>query len=150
MSLKEKILKELSLSMKNREIEKLKVLRLISAGIKNKEIELRPKKSTDADILAVLKKQIKQVKESLDYCKKANRKEDIQKGEFELSVLESFVPKGPSEEELKKMLFEVITESKAQSIKDMGTVMKKLMTKTKGLVDGQQLSQMVRFELSRL
>ena len=149
MTLKEKILKELSSAMKNKERERLKALRLLSSSIKNKEIELRPKSLTDADVLAVLKKQIKQVKESLDYYKKADRKDEIQKGGFELSVLESFAPAGPSPEELKKIVLEVISESKAQSIKDMGIVMKEAMAKTKGLADGRRLSQIVRSELSR-
>ena len=149
MPLKEKILKELSSAMKNKERERLKALRLLSSSIKNKEIELRPKSLTDADTLTVLKKQIKQVKESLDYYKKADRKDEIQKEEFELSVLESFAPAGPSPEELKKIVLEVISESKAQSIKDMGMVMKEVMAKTKGLADGRQLSQIVRSELSR-
>ena len=150
MSLKEKILKELAVSMKQKNKEKVKVLRFASSAIKNKEIEIRPKDLTDEHVISVLKKQIKQIKESLEHYNKAGYSDQIKEEEFQLSVLQSYLPAALSVEDLKKAIHEVIAETQAVSIKDMGVVMKGVMAKTKGSADGQMLSQMVREELSHL
>ena len=150
MSLKEKILKELSASMKQRDRAKVKVLRFLSSAIKNKEIEIRPKELNDEHVISVLKKQIKQNQESLEHYKQAGYSDQIKEEEFQLSVLQTYLPELLSPEELKKITLEVITEHKASSLKDMGLVMKEVMAKTKGSADGKQLSQIVREELSKL
>lgn len=150
MSLKEQILKEMSASMKLKDMEKLKVLRFANSAIKNKEIELRPKALTDEHVFSVLKKQIKQIKESLEYYKKAGYSDRVKAEEFQLSVLQSYLPTALSSEDLKKMVLEVIAETQAGSIKDMGSVMKGVMAKAKGSADGKILSQIVREELSNL
>ena len=150
MSLKKEILKELSSAMKKRDSETLKTLRLLHAGIKNKEIELRPQELKESDVLSVLKKQIKQTKESLEFFEKAGRGDEIQKSKKEISLLSAFLPKAPTAEELKKIVLEVIDEKKAESMKDMGAVMKEAVSRTGGLADGRQLSEMVRSELARL
>ncbi|MCY4321346.1 MAG: GatB/YqeY domain-containing protein [Bdellovibrionaceae bacterium] len=150
MSLKEKILEELSASMKQRDKAKVKILRFINSAIKNKEIEIRPKDLTDEHVISVLKKQIKQINESLEHYKKAGYSDQVKEEEFQISVLKSYLPEGLSSEELKKVVIEVIAETKANSIKDMGVVMKTVMAKTKGLAEGKILSQMVREELSNL
>lgn len=150
MILKEKILKELASAMKNRDLEALKTLRLLHSGIKNKEIERRPQELKDSDVLAVLKKQIKQTKESLEYFEKAQREDEIQKNKQELHVLSAFLPKAPTKEELKELVLAIIKEKKAQSLKDMGAVMKEAVSRTGGLAEGRLLSEIVRAELSRL
>ena len=150
MSLKEEILKQLSSAMKKRDSETLKTLRLLQAGIKNKEIELRPQELKESDVFSVLKKQIKQTKESLEFFEKAGREDEIQKSRKEISLLSAFLPKAPTADELKKIVLEVIDEKKAGSMKDMGAVMKEAVSRTGGLADGRQLSEMVRSELARL
>jgi len=148
MSLKQEILKKLKEAMKSRETETLKTLRLLHSGIKNKEIELRPQELKESDVLAVLKKQIKQSKESLDFFEKAGREDEIQKNKQELSVLETLLPKAPSDEELKTIVLEVIRKINAQSFKDMGRVMKEAVSRTGGLADGKKLSEIVKQALS--
>ena len=150
MSLKAEIFKKLSVTMKNRDLEILKTLRLLQSGIKNKEIELRPKELKESDVLSVLKKQIKQSKESLGFFEKAERQTEIAKLKKELVLLESFLPPVPSAEELKKLVLQVIDEKKASSMKDMGAVMKEVVSRTGGAAEGRQLSEMVRSELARL
>ena len=150
MSLKGKILEELSAGMKQRDTARVKVLRYVSSAIKNKEIEIRPKDLTDEHVVSVLKKQIKQIKESLEHYKKAGYDDQVKEEEFQLSVLQSYLPKSLSPEDLKKVVLEVIAENQANSIKDMGIVMKGVMAKTRGSADGKQLSQIVREELSNL
>lgn len=150
MSLKEKILKEMSASMKLKDMEKVKALRFVNSGIKNKEIEIRPKELTDEHVISVLKKQIKQIQESLEHYKKAGYSDRVKEEEFQLSVLQSYLPAALSFEDLKKKVQEEIEEIQAASLKDMGAVMKGVMAKTKGSADGKMLSQIVREELSNL
>ena len=150
MSLKEQISKDMTDSMKDRNLARVKTLRFLNSAIKNKEIDIRPESLTDDHIMGVLKKQIKQIKESLEYYKKADYKEQAGEETFQLAVLESFLPQPLSEEELTKIVHQVIGELKAHSIKDMGIVMKTVMSKTKGSADGKILSQIVRGELSKL
>ena len=135
--------------MKDRDTETLKTLRLLHSGIKNKEIEMRPQELKESDVLSVLKKQIKQTKESLEFFEKAEREDEIQKNKKELSLLSGFLPQAPTEAELKKIVLQVIDEKKAQSLKDMGAVMKEAVSRTGGMADGRQLSEIVRAELSR-
>ena len=150
MSLKEQISKDLTTCMKKRDLPRVKTLRFLQAAIKNKMIELRPEPLKDEHIVGILKKQSKQLKESLEYYKKAGYKDQIDEDEFQLSVLKSYLPKTLSEDELKKIVCKEISHLKAQSLKDMGSVMKAVMTKAKGSADGSMLSQIVREELSKI
>ena len=150
MLLKDQIAKSMKDSMKEKDMARVKVLRFLNSAIKNKEIELRPESLTDHHIVGVLQKQIKQIKESLEHYKKAGYRDQASEEEFQLSVLESYLPKSLSEKELKQIVSQVIAELKPQSLKDMGSVMKTTMAKARGLVDGKLLSQIVREELSKL
>lgn len=150
MSLKEQILTDMKTAMKDRDAGRVKILRFLNSAIKNKEIELRPTALIDAHVVGVLRKQIKQIQDSLEHYKTAGYKEQIKEEEFQLSVLESYLPKALSEEELKTVVNQVIEEFKAQSLKDMGSVMKAVMAKLKGSADGKLLSQVVRDALSKL
>lgn len=136
--------------MKGRDMARLKVLRFLRSAIKNKEIELRPKPLIDEHVIGVIKKQIKQSQESLEHYKKADYKNQVKEEEFQLSVLESYLPQALSKEETKKIVQQTIAKIKAQSLKDMGNVMKAVMAKAKGAIDGKMLSQIVREELSKL
>ena len=149
MNLKDTISKELSQAVKNKDSEKVKTLRFLMAGFKNKEIEKRPDPLKEEDYFAVLKKQIKQINESLEHYKKAGYKEQAQKEEFQLSQLQPFMPKALSPEELKKKVQELIAKRDSASMKDMGFIMKELMAQTKNSVDGRLLSKLVREELSK-
>lgn len=151
MSLKEKIERDMKIALKNKEGERLKALRFLRAAIKNKEIELRPESISEEQVLAVLKKQIKQIKESIEHYKNSSaHAARLKEEEQSLSVLQNYLPKAPSIEELKKQLEDVILELKPQSIKDMGKVMKAFVSKTGGAADGKLLSEMVRDRLNRI
>ena len=150
MPLKDKILKDIKEQVKARDMARVKVLRFLSSALKNKEIELRPKPLTEQDVLAVIKKQIKQTKESLEHYKSAGYTKQASEDEFQLSVLQAYLPKALSEEELKTMVQQSITETKASSPRDMGQVIKAVMAKAKGSADGKLLSQIVRQELAKL
>lgn len=150
MSLKEQIVIDMKNAMKKRDLARVKVLRFLNSSIKNKEIELRPASLTDEHIIGVMKKQIKQNQEALEHYTKANYTEQATEEKFQLSILQSYLPQTLSAEETTKMVLQSITETKAQSIKDMGSVMKSVMSKAKGSVAGKLLSHIVREELSKL
>ncbi len=150
MSLKNQIAKNMESAMKARDSARVKVLRFLYSAIKNKEIEIRPDPLADNHILGVLKKQIKQIKESLEHYKKAGYKQRAEEEEFQLSVLESYLPRQISEEQLRQIVHQAIAELKAQSIKDMGAVMKRAMAKAQGSADGKMLAEIARHELSKL
>lgn len=150
MSLRDQILKNMESAMKERDMARVKVLRFLNSAIKNKEIELRPHPLTDDHVIGVLKKQLKQGRESLEHYKKADYQDQAKEEEFQLSVLQSYLPKALSKEETAKIVQQSIVEIKAQSLKDMGAVMKAVMAKAKGSADGKLLSQIVREELSKL
>lgn len=151
LTLKEKIGRDMKTALKNKEGDRLKALRFLMAAIKNKEIELRPGSVNGEQVLSVLKKQIKQIKESIEHYKNSSAHADrLKEEEKNLSVLQSYLPEAPSIEELKKQLEDVILDLKPQSIKDMGKVMKVFVSKTGGAVDGKLLSEMVRDRLNSL
>lgn len=150
MSLQDQISQDLAVCIKKRDLARVKVLRFLQAGIKNKAIELRPDPLNEDHIFGVLRKQIKQVKESLEHYQKAGYTDQACEEEFQLSVLQAYLPKTLSEEELKNIVNKVIGELEAQSVKDMGSVMKAVLAQTKGAADGQKLSQIVREELLKL
>ena len=138
-------------ALKNKEAKRLKTLRFLQAAIKNKEIELRPESISNEQVLSVIKKQIKQIKESIEHYKNSSAHVDcLEEEQQNLSILQDYIPKAPSLEELKKQLEEVMVDLKPQSVKDMGKVMKALVSKTGGTADGKQLSEMVRNRLNNL
>ena len=151
MSLKDKIAKEVLQAAKAKDKKRLQALRFLQAAIKNKEIDVRPASLKEEEVLAVLKKQIKQIQESIEGYKQGSGYEDkVKEEEYNLKELQSFLPKALSKEEIKKHLEKAIEEIKPQSIKDMGKVMQALATSTKGAADNKLLAQMVRERLQGL
>ncbi|MCB0412250.1 MAG: GatB/YqeY domain-containing protein [Bdellovibrionales bacterium] len=147
MSLKEQILSDLKEAMKNKEADRLSAIRFLQSAIKNKEIELRPNAITDEDIMVVLKKSVKQRKESIDQYTNAGREDLADKEKFELSVLETYLPEEMSRDQIEKIVAEVIASLGASSMKDMGAVMKASQEKTAGRADGKTLSEVVKSKL---
>lgn len=148
MSLKEKILEDIKSAMKAKEADRLSAIRFLQAAVKNKEIELRPHGITDPDILAVIKKLAKQRKDSITEFEKAGRTDLVDKEKFELTVLEEYLPKQLSADEVKKVVFEVIQSLGAKDIKQMGAVIKEVQARTAGAADGKTISELVKSQLS--
>src|SRR5262245_30429222 len=120
MSLKEKILEDIKTCMKNREADRLSAVRFLQSAVKNKEIELRPQNITNQDILGVVKKLAKQRKDSISEFEKAGRNDLVEKEKFELGVLEGYLPKQLSADEVAKVVADVIQVLGAKDIKQMG------------------------------
>lgn len=142
MSLKEQLEKEMKESMKARDSFKLGVTRFLLAQIKNKEIDLR-KQLSDEDIYKIIQTLVKQRKESISFAEKAGRIDLIEKEKAELSILEGYLPKSLSDEEIISIIKETINELKATP-KDFGKVMKAVMPKVAGRAEGNKVNELVK------
>jgi uncharacterized protein len=148
MDLRSRILEDIKIAMKNKEADRLSAVRLLQAAVKNREIELRPNAIADSDILGVVRKLVKQRKDSIEEFQKAGRTDLVDKEKFELTVLETYLPTQMSFEELIRIVNEVIEAQGANSVKQMGGVIKEVMARTAGLADGKMISELVKSKLT--
>ena len=150
MSLKDQIQKEVIQAVKSRDKARTGVLRFLQSAVKNKEIELRPNSIKEEEVRAVIQKQIKQVRESLECYQSADQQDKVAEEKYKLSVLQAFLPKPLSEKELEEYVEKAVSELQPQSMKDMGKVMQWVMAQTKGAVEGKTLSEKVKNRLQNL
>ena len=144
----EQLQKEMKEAMKSGDKEKLSVIRMLISEIKKVQIDSK-KELTDQDIIKILQKYAKQRKEAIQQYKKANRPDLAEKEQKELEIVEQYLPKPLSKEELEKIIDETISELGASSMKDMGKVMKAITEKVQGRAEGSVISQIVREKLSK-
>ena len=144
MSLREQITNDIKTAMKSKEMDKLNALRLVQSAFKNREIELRPNSMSEDEHIAVLKKLVKQRKESAEIYKTQNR-EDLYDIEMqEMQVIEPYLPKQMSHDEIEAYLNELIGRVGATSVKDMGKVMGAANKELAGKADGRTISEVVK------
>src|SRR5512142_804849 len=122
--------------------------RMALAAIKQAEVDKRTTLD-DAAVIALLQKEIKNRREAIQEAQKANRADLVADNEAEIKVLEGFLPKAMSQEELRALAQQAITETGAASQTDMGKVMKALMPKVAGRAAGDQVSAVVKELLSK-
>ena len=134
-------------ALKEKNAPRVSVLRMLLAALKNKEVE-KIRKLTDDEFFALVKSSINQHIDSVESFKKGNRPELAAKEEAEIVILKEFLPAQLSEEEIIKAMEEAITAVEAKNQRDMGKVIKLLMEKFPGRVDGKVLSSMVLKRLS--
>jgi len=146
--LKKKIDDDLKEALKAKDAIKVSTLRLLKSAIKNLEIE-KQEDLKGEDVVAVIKKQAKQRKDSIEEFKKADRQDLVEKEENELAVLKGYLPEELSQEELAAIVKAAIAQTGASSAKDMGLVIKEVMASAKGRADGKAVSIMVKEELSK-
>ena len=145
-SLKDQILTDMKTAMKDRDSVRLDTLKLVSAECKNQEIELQ-KKLNDVQTVGVLKKQIKHYQESIEQFHKAGRPESAKEQEQRRQILQAYLPQPLTSAALQKAVEEVIAEMGADSIKQMGAVIKQVQSKTAGRADNKSLAKLVRERL---
>ena len=147
MSLRDRFTEDLKQAMKSRDQLRMDVIRLIKAAILNKEIELK-KDLDDAEMSRVMTTLVKQRRESIEHYQKGNRPDLANKELLEIAIIEGYLPKALSTEEIASMVETVIRETGATGPKDMGNVMKAVMARMAGqAVDGKQISDLVRAKL---
>lgn len=147
---KSKLQEELKQSMLAKEELKTSVLRLLLSAINYYEIQKGGAgyQATDEDVLAVIQQQVKQRRDSIEQYSKAERKDLSDKEQKELEILQTYLPAQMSEEEVRTLVKQAISEIGAASISDMGKVMGALMPRVKGKADGSLVSQIVKEFLS--
>lgn len=148
MTLQQKVLDDIKNAMKSKEAERLAAIRFLQSAIKYREIELRPNPINDQEIMGVIRKLVKQRKDSIAEFEKAGRQELVDKEKFELSVLEGYLPQQMSAEQVAKIVEEVIQAQGATTMKQMGAVVKEVMAKTAGQADGKTVSDLVKSKLT--
>ena len=147
MSLKDKIIGDLTTAMKAKDANSLSVLRMVKANIMNRQIE-KGADLTDEEITKALQSLVKQRKDSIDQYEKAGRTELAEKEQTELIVLEEYLPQAASKEEIEQAVTDAISETGASSIKEMGAVMKAAQAKLAGkAADGRLVSETVKAKL---
>ena len=139
MALQEKIDQDMKDAMKTKDADTLSVLRFLKSAVKYAAIE-KTGELTDADVTAVIQKQIKQRRESIQQFSENGRKEMAAKEEKELSILERYLPKQLSDEELQKTVEKEAAVLGATTKKDFGRLMKHLSEKLAGSVDNKRMS----------
>lgn len=142
-ALKDRITEQVKTSMKARELEKVKVLRNVQSVIKQIEID-RKIELDDAGVLEILQKQLKQRQESLTVFQDNGREDLAQKEQFEIDIINEFMPQQMDEAELANLINQEIAAQGASSMQDMGKVMGALKTKTAGRADPAVMSQLVK------
>ena len=150
MSLIEQIQKDITAAMKAREEQRLSTLRMVKTALKNREIE-KMAPLDDKESQQVLSTLIKQRKDSIEQFLKGGRKEMADKEAAEITLIETYLPKAASEEQIVQGVKAVVTEMGSPTMKDMGTVMKNVMARFAGAgirVDGKVVSEAVKRELA--
>jgi uncharacterized protein YqeY len=141
--LKNRLLSNIKEAMLQKDKEKLIVLRSLNAAIKQIEIDKRIELS-DNDIIVILDKQAKQRRESISQFKEANRADLLQKEEYELKLIQSYLPQQLSDDEISQQIKNAITTTSAVSMKDMGKVMALLKPAMQGVADLSIVSKKIR------
>ncbi len=147
MSLAEILSDDLKKALKAGQKDVLSVIRMIKAAVKNKEIE-KGDALSDEEIHGVLMTLAKQRKDSIEQFSKGGRQDLAEIEARELSIIQSYLPKQISKEEVEEIIKNTVTESNANGPKDMGKVMKAVMAKVKGRADGRLVSELVKETLS--
>jgi len=150
MSLSETIQKDIVTAMKAKDEMKLSVLRMAKAAIQLKEVE-KMRKLDEQESIQLLQTLVKQRKESIDQFGKGGRQDLVEKEQKELTLLEAYLPAGASQAEMEAAVTKAVAETGANSIKQMGAVVKAAKNALEGkTVDGKALSDLVRERLSKL
>ena len=146
--MRNQILEDLKTAMKNQDKERLSVIRMVKGAIQMSELNKKHELS-DAEVIDVISKEIKTRKDSINEFKKRNREDLIEKTQKEIDILQTYLPKQLSEEELNEIIDKVFDKVKPESSKDMGMVMKELKPLINGKADMGIVSKIVKTKLEK-
>ena len=145
-TLKERIVAEMKDAMRAKEVVRLEAIRLLRAAIQRREIDERTELGEE-EVLAVVQKMIKQGRDSIEQFEKGGRDDLVQKETATLAVLESYLPEQLDDDKLAALIDQALTETDAQSIRDMGKVMGWLKTRVQGRADMGAVSASIKQKL---
>ena len=147
MSLEERLVEEMKQALKSNDKLRLSTIRMIRTALKNKEIETRKKLDED-EIFRVIQGMIRRGEESVEQFRAGGRMDLVEKETKEMEILKSYLPQSLSQEEILAVIDQSIQENQASSLKDLGKVMKSVMSKLGGKADGKLVNQWVKERLS--
>lgn len=148
MTLKERILSDMTAAMKAKDVARTSTLRMLKAAIINREIE-KGGELDDEELSKLLRSQVKQRRDSVDQYQKAGRQELAEKETAEITVIEGYLPQAASAEEIEQAVAAAIADTGATSMKEMGAVMKATMVLLAGKnPDGRIVSDTVKKKLA--
>ncbi len=147
--MKDKIALDIKAALRNRDELRLSVLRMLSAAIHNRELEKRakagkPEELSEEEIVAVIRSEVKKRRDAIEGFEKGGRKDLASKESVELKILEAYLPQEIADEEIEKIVSEVVTQFGSVTQKDFGRVMGEVMKKVKGQASGDRVSAAVR------
>ena len=149
MNLNEKIANDMKEAMKSQNKFKLSVLRMLKSSLQLEAISLK-KELSDNEVMNVIKRNVKQRKDSITEYQKYNKEEEIANLEHEVEILKSYLPEELKEEEIIKRIDAKIEEIKPESMKDMGRIMKELTAEIGTVADMSNVSKIVKEKLQNL
>ncbi len=147
MSLKERLTEDLKAAMRARDAVRLRTIRALQAALMEREIAKRKGGKatlTPEQELEVLQKEAKRRREAIEQFRAAGRDDLVQKETEELKIIEAYLPRQLSDEEIRDVLEEIIESVGARSVRDMGRVMKEAMARMRGQADGRRVSELAR------
>jgi uncharacterized protein YqeY len=148
MSLREQIIADLTTAMKDRDAARTSTLRMVKAALQNREIEKGSALDED-EMIKLLRSLVKQRQDSIEQFEKGGRQDLVAKEQAEVVVLDAYLPAAASREEIEQAVAAAISETDAQSIKDMGKVMKAAQALLAGKnADGRTVSEIVKAKLA--
>ncbi len=143
MTLQERLSQDIKAAMLAKDADKLSTLRLLKSVIGYVQIERKTENLSDADFVGVVQKEVKKRRDAIEQYEKGGRPELAAKEKNEITVLETFLPKALSPEELEQLVKATIQEVGATSKKEMGPVIKAVQAKAAGRADGKTISGLV-------
>lgn len=147
MDLREQIMTDVKTAMRDKDSLKLNTLRFLQSAIKNREIELRPNPINGDEVMAVVKKLVKQRKESIEQYVAGGRQDLADQEAAELKILEAYLPAQMGRDQIEKLVVDVIQALGAKTVKEMGPVMKEVLARSGGAADNKTVSEIVRAKL---
>ena len=143
MNSQERLQQEIKSAMLARDQERLSALRMLKSAVGYTQIEKKTETLSESDFVAVVQKEVKKRRDSIEQFEKGGRPELAEKEKKEITVLEQFLPKALAPEELEQMVKAAIQELGATNKKEMGPVIKAVQAKAAGRADGKSISTLV-------
>ena len=144
----ERIETDFKAAMKAKEQIKVDTLRMLKAAVSNYLIEKLKKDLEDAELIALIQKQVKLRQDAIEGYQKGARQDLVQKETLEKTILESYLPKALSNDELRSLIQKVVREVGAKNKADMGKVIKETVAQAGGRADGRRISELAQSLLS--
>lgn len=148
MTLKAQITEDMKAAMRAKETARLGAIRLLLAAMKQREVDERIELS-DADVVNIIEKMLKQRRDSISQYKTANRQDLVDVEEFEVSILQTYMPQQLSEAEIVSAIAEAIASTGAAGPQDMGKVMGVVKVKLAGRADMGKVSGLIKAQLTK-